>query len=85
MITVLSACSDDDEELQSVYGYVQFKVCKLSSMKEEVASRSHKLDYLNEAKKVKVVILNNGKTIQQTLKLSAFNDENAEWFYHCLK
>ena len=78
MVSVMTSCSDDDEELQAVYGYAQFKVCKLSSM-EEGASRSTKLDYLNEAKKVKVVILQNGNTIQQTLKLNAFNEENAEY------
>lgn len=79
MVSVMTSCSDDDEELQAVYGYAQFRVCKLSSMKEEAASRSNKLNYLNEAKKVKVVILQDGKTIQQTLKLNAFNAENAEY------
>ncbi len=79
MVSVMTSCSDDDEELCPVYGYAQFKVCKNSSLKEGVASRSNKLDYLNEAKKVRVVIISNGETIQQTLKLNAFNDENAEY------
>ena len=80
MVTVMSSCSDDDEVLRSVYGYAQFKVLKNSSLKgESEASRSSELDYLNEAKKVRVVLTNNGKTIQQTLKLNAFNEENAEY------
>ncbi len=79
MVSVMTSCKDDEEEMQSVYGYAQFRVCKLASMEEEAASRSNKLEYLNEAKKVKVVLLHNGKNIQQTLNLNAFNDESAEF------
>lgn len=32
---VVTGCSDDDEELQSQYGYVQFKLYKSTSLRKE--------------------------------------------------
>ena len=79
MITVMTSCSDDDEELRSVYGYAQFKVCKTSSLDDVLASRSSEIDNLGEAKKIKVVILSNGNVIQSTANLNAYNSESVEY------
>ena len=79
MITVMTSCSDDDEELRSVYGYAQFKVCKTSSLEGGAASRTVQLDRLDEAKKIKVVLQNDGKIIESTTNLNAFDSESAEY------
>ena len=81
--TVLTGCSDDDEAWQqSAFGYVQFKVFKSASAPQhgESATRGmDQLEKLGDAKKLKVVLLSGGKTIEQTLKLNAYNAENAEY------
>lgn len=79
-MTVVTGCSDDDEPLQSTYGYVQFRLLKSASMDKGTTTRAvtDKLDKLNDAQKVKVVMQYNGSTITQTLLLNAYNAENAE-------
>ena len=68
----LVGCSDDDDQ-RVQYGYVQFKV-------GQATTRSlGKLESLADAKKVKVVLKYNNNTIEQTLLLHAYNDENAEY------
>lgn len=80
-MTVVTGCSDDDEPLQSTYGYVQFRLLKSASMDKGTTTRAvtDKLDKLNDAQKVKVVMQYNGSTITQTLLLNAYNAENAEF------
>ena len=80
-MTVVTGCSDDDEPLQSTYGYVQFRLLKSASMNKGTTTRAvtDKLDKLNDAQKVKVVMQYNGSTITQTLLLNAYNAENAEF------
>ena len=80
-MTVVTGCSDDDEPLQSTYGYVQFKLLKSASMDKGTTTRAvtDKLDKLSDAQKVKVVMQYNGSTITQTLLLNAYNAENAEF------
>lgn len=74
-------CSDDKEELeQTQYGYVQFNILKSASYDDFVDSRAlDKLNFLNDAKKVEVVLQRNGETISQTLVLNSYNKENAEF------
>ena len=70
---VLTGCSDDNEVDKELYGYVQFKV-------EKATTRSvDKLEYLADACKIKVFIQQNGHTIEQTLLLNSYNNENAEY------
>lgn len=80
---VMSGCSDDDENaLQSEYGYVQFKLYKGASFGAEVASRAaanDQLDSLYDAKKIKVILEYNGTQVSQTLPLHSYNAENAEF------
>ena len=67
-------CSDDKEDLeQTQYGYVQFNILKSASRALD------KLNFLNDAKKVEVVLQRNGETISQTLVLNSYNKENAEF------
>lgn len=79
-MTVVTGCSDDKDELQPQFGYVQFKLLKSASFNQEGTTRSvEKLERLNDAKKIKVVMQYNGSTITQTLVLNAYNPENAEF------
>ena len=74
-------CSDNKEDLeQTQYGYVQFNILKSASYDDFVDSRAlDKLNFLNDAKKVEVVLQRNGETISQTLVLNSYNKENAEF------
>lgn len=80
---VMPGCSDDDENaLQSEYGYVQFKLYKSASFGAEVASRAaanDQLDSLYDAKKIKVILEYNGTQVSQTLPLHSYNAENAKF------
>ena len=68
----LVGCAEEDENQTVQYGYVQFKVGQ--------ATRSvDRLESIAEAKKVKVLLQYDGRTIEQTLLLNAYNDETAEY------
>ena len=81
MTTVFTGCDDDDDELQqTAFGYVQFKLYKSASAAKGAETRgTDMLDKLNDAKKIKVVMLYDGNTIEQTLMLNSYNAENAEF------
>ena len=70
----LTGCSDENEVEQTQYGYVQFKVGQAVTR-----SSVDRLDNITDAKKVKVLLQYNGYTIEQTLLLNAYNNENAEY------
>ena len=77
---VVTGCSDDDEELQSQYGYVQFKLYKSTSFEKGTTTRAvGKLESMSSAQKIKVVMTHNGTTVSQTLLLNAYNANNAEY------
>ncbi len=65
MTTVFTGCSDDDEELQqTAFGYVQFKLYKSASAAKGAETRgTDMLDKLDDAKKIKVVMIYDGSTI----------------------
>lgn len=80
-IVVATGCSDDDEALQSQYGYVQFKLYKSTSFDKGTVTRgvTDKLESLSSAQKIMVVMTHNGTTVSQTLPLNAYNANNAEY------
>ena len=67
-------CSDDNDALQEQYGYVQFRIEKISSSRAV-----GKLESLSDAHKIKVYLQYKGNTIEQTLSLNSYNSENAEY------
>ena len=76
----VTSCSDDDNDgWDNTYGYVQFKLIKKASSSETRAAAIDKLEKLDDAKKIKVVMEHNGTTVSQTLVLNSYNAENAEY------
>lgn len=75
------SCSDDKDVFQGGNGYVQFKLYKSASYEKSETSRAgdNRVDYLNEAKKVKILLTSEDFSFSQTLSLNAYNDENAEY------
>lgn len=78
-MTVVTGCSDDDKELQNQYGYVQFKLYKATVEGATSRATTDILNSLSDAQKINVVMLHEGVTISQTLRLNAYNTENAEF------
>ena len=78
-IGLVTGCSDDDEALQSQYGYVQFRLFKSASLEGATTRATDKLESLSSAQKIKVVMEHNGTTVSQTLPLNAYNENNAEY------
>lgn len=78
---IMIGCSDDKDEMeQPLYGYVQFKIYKGASFNDFADSRSiDKLNFLNDAKKIEVVLQRDGETIAQSLVLNSYNEGNAEF------
>lgn len=78
---MIVGCSEDNSVMeQSQYGYVQFNVYKSASYDDFADSRAiNKLNFLDDAKKVEVVLQRDGATIAQTLVLNSYNEQNAEF------
>lgn len=75
-----TSCSDDETGgWDGTYGYVQFKLSKKVSSRATRATALDKLEKLDDAKKIKVVMEHNGTTVSQTLVLNSYNSENAEY------
>ena len=75
---LLNACSIEGESIDAEYGYVQFRLVKESAMEEE-SRATDMLEWLSDASKIKVVMQLNGSTITQTLPLSSYDTQSAEW------
>lgn len=80
-----SACTDDENELQAGYGYVQFKLYKSASYDggdtKNTRAGIYELDSLREAQKMKIVLLNNADATEiiQTINLDATSVAEAEF------
>lgn len=72
----VSCSSDDDDIATSKYGYIQLHLTKAAS---RAMVEGNSLDYLSQARKVKLSLRHNGKTIEQTLNLGAASTESAEF------
>lgn len=78
MVALFAGCSDDKESAPlEQYGYVQFKVLKEASYADSRVSGT--LDKLADANKMTVLMQYEGYTISPTVRLRAYNDENAEY------
>ena len=78
----LVSCSDNDDLAAGQYGYVQFKLYKDATGDKQNVVRTRaveKLEYLADARKIKVLLKYNGTTIAQTMLLNSYNAENAEY------
>lgn len=77
----LGGCSDDEVEVQqSGYGYVQFKLFKSASYADtKTRAATNELEYLGEAQKMKVILINeeDATEVTQTVSLNAMG-ENSE-------
>ncbi|MGL5957368.1 MAG: DUF4458 domain-containing protein [Phocaeicola sp.] len=71
-------CSETKEILDVNKGFVQFKLHK-SGDESQKSRGSSELEYLNDAKKIEVILIFNNATIRQTLNLNAYNAESAEF------
>ena len=75
---VLGGCERTTDTLDAEYGYVQFQLVKEAQLQEK--SRAvDALEWLSEAHKITVVMQKEGSTIKQTLPLSSYNTQSAEW------
>lgn len=75
----LGGCSDDEKELQPGYGYAQFKLFKKASAGQtETRASMNELEYLREAQKMKIVLINNedGTEITQTVGLNTMGNDS---------
>ena len=76
----LTGCVKQDmpDNREKDYGYVQFKLYKAASYEDTKAVVSQ-MEMLADAAKVMVTLRYEGKEITQTMTLSAYNAENAEY------
>lgn len=77
-MVLLSSCSKDSELVPDYggYGYVQVNLMKAGT---RTMTEGNTLDYLADARKVKLSLRQGDKTIEQTLGLSAAGAEGAEY------
>ena len=76
----MTACQQDNTATdQAEYGYVAFKLLKPSSIEPEAESRA-KLNWLSDAHKVTVTMQSSDlTTLSQTLPITYYDKELAEW------
>ncbi|MBO5830569.1 MAG: DUF4458 domain-containing protein [Alistipes sp.] len=75
--TMLCSCEKQSESLDAEYGYVQFRIMKEAQM--DLSRATDALEWLSEASKITVVLQHEGSTISQTLPLSSYDKQSAEW------
>lgn len=72
-----TGCEKQSEDFNAEYGYVQFHLLKEAQMEDSRATDA--LEWLSEAHKISVVMQKDGSTITQTLPLSSYDVQSAEW------
>ena len=76
--TLVIGCEQRAESLDAEYGYVQFRLLKEAQMVPSSRS-SEELEWLSDATKITVVLQCEGSTINQTLPLTSYDKQSAEW------
>ncbi len=78
-LAVFAGCTEDTNDLvlKADKGMLQFKLYKKT---EVLTTKSSSINYLADAKKIKVVLLDEqNNTVMQTLPLESINEEDAEY------
>ena len=75
---LVGSCERTTENLDATYGYVQFRLVKESQLDAD-SRATEALEWLSEAHKISIIMQKDGSTITQTLPLSSFDAESAEW------
>ena len=79
LLSLCGGCEQTGDELTADYGYVQFQLVK-ASQHDSLATRAQdSLEWLYDACKITVVMQHDGSTITQTLNLSSYDKDSAEW------
>lgn len=76
--TLVIGCEKRAESLDAEYGHVQFRLLKEAQM-ESSSRSSEELEWLSDATKITVVMQCEGSTISQTLPLTSYDKQSAEW------
>lgn len=76
---MLCGCSTEGQSIDAEYGYVQFRLIKESQLNDEESRASDRLEWLSDAHKISVVMQRDGSTISQTLPLTSYDIQSAEW------
>ena len=76
--TLVIGCDQRAESLDAEYGHVQFRLLKEAQM-EPSSRSSEELEWLSDATKITVVLQCEGSTINQTLPLTSYDKQSAEW------
>lgn len=76
--TLVIGCEKRVESLDAEYGHVQFRLLKEAQM-ESSSRSSEELEWLSDATKITVVLQCEGSTISQTLPLTSYDKQSAEW------
>lgn len=81
LLLICVSCTDENLNMQDGSGYVQFKVYKSAPENQNSASRSgnNQLEYLNDAKKIKVMLSNQEFNFSQTLNLNSYDETASEY------
>lgn len=78
-LLLFSACEHDNAQSEAEYGYVAFRLTK--ELSAETASRAGTLNWLSDAHKVTITMqsVDYGTTLKQTLPITYYDKELAEW------
>ena len=79
LLTFATSCERSSDDYVAEYGHVQFKLLKTTQMESSSTRAATELEWLSDAHKITVVMQHDGSTITQTLPLSSYDKESAEW------
>ncbi len=79
LVMIATGCQRQSDEPAIEYGYVQFRLLKAAQLEAEASRATDALEWLSEAHKIEVVMQRDGATISQSLPLSSYDTESAEW------
>ena len=78
-MVALCGCEQQGSDLNADYGYVQFHLVKASQVDEAESRANDALEWLSDACKVTIIMQHEGSTITQTLNLTYYDKQSAEW------